>query len=119
MTYSSRLSALCDKIIEAGWLAAVVLVPLFFNIWSSRVFEPDKITLLRTVALIMVAAWIVRVIEERAAKPANGEAPARRLLNGVDWRTPLILPTPVLAVVYIIATAGSLVPRTSLLGPHQ
>ncbi|HEY4690025.1 MAG TPA: hypothetical protein VIK33_11990 [Anaerolineae bacterium] len=119
MTYSSRLSALCDKIIEAGWLAAVVLVPLFFNIWSSRVFEPDKITLLRTVALIMVAAWIVRVIEERAAKPANGEAPARRLLNGVDWRTPLILPTLVLAVVYIIATAASLVPRTSLLGSYQ
>ena len=31
MTHSSRLSALCDKIIEAGWLAAVVLTPLFFN----------------------------------------------------------------------------------------
>ena len=63
MPNSSRLSALCDKIIEAGWLVAVVLVPLFFNIYSSRVFEPDKLTLLRSIALVMSAAWIVRTID--------------------------------------------------------
>jgi len=41
---SSKLSAFCDRIIEVGWLAAVIAAPLFFNVYSSRVFEPDKLT---------------------------------------------------------------------------
>ena len=127
MANSSRLSALCDRIIEAGWLAAVVLVPLFFNIYSSRVFEPDKITLLRSIALIMIAAWIVRTIEERAvsAKRRSGDSAAveingrRSLFNGVNLRTPLILPTLILVVVYIIATVLSVTPYASLFGSYQ
>ena len=49
---------------EAAWLAAVIVVPVFFNIYSSRIFEPDKITLLRSLALIVLAAWLVKLIEE-------------------------------------------------------
>src|SRR3990172_8711955 len=119
MTNSSRLSALCDKIIEAGWLAAVVLVPLFFNIYSSRVFEPDKLTVLRSIALVMSAAWIVRTIDERFTPGESGAKGRRSLANGVNLRTPLIRPTLVLVVVYIIATALSIVPRTSLFGSYQ
>ncbi|MGH2591981.1 MAG: hypothetical protein ACRDGG_00525, partial [Anaerolineae bacterium] len=127
MANSSRLSALCDRIIEAGWLAAVVLVPLFFNIYSSRVFEPDKLTLLRSIALIMIAAWIVRTIEERAAsaKRKSGDSAAveingrRSLFNGANLRTPLILPTLILVVVYIIATVLSVTPYASLFGSYQ
>ena len=118
MTNSSRLSALCDKIIEAGWIAAVVLVPLFFDIYSSRVFEPDKLTLLRSIALVMVAAWIVRTIEEYgAARRAGGGQLS--LTNGVDRRTPLVLPTLVLSIVYVVATILSITPYTSLLGSYQ
>ena len=62
----TRLSLFCDKVIEAGWLAAVIVVPLFFNIYSQRVFEPDKLSLLRSIALVMSAAWLVRVV--RVAK---------------------------------------------------
>ena len=46
---------------EAAWLAAVMLVPLFFNIYSSRIFEPDKLTLLRSLALVILAAWLVKL----------------------------------------------------------
>ncbi len=45
---NSKLSQWCDGLIEAGWLAAIIAIPLFFNIHSDRVFEPDKITLLRS-----------------------------------------------------------------------
>ena len=45
---TTKLSRYCDGIMEAGWLAAVILIPIFFNIYSSRIFEPDKITLLRS-----------------------------------------------------------------------
>jgi hypothetical protein len=35
----TKLSVFCDKVIEAGWLTAIVVVPLFFNVYSSRVFD--------------------------------------------------------------------------------
>lgn len=118
MTNSSRLSAWCDRVIEAGWIAAVVVVPLFFNIYSSRVFEPDKLTLLRSIALVMSAAWIVRTIEEySAARKAGRERPS--LTNGVNRHTPLVLPTLVLIGVYLISTVLSITPYTSLFGSYQ
>jgi tetratricopeptide (TPR) repeat protein len=111
MNYSSRLSAFCDRVIEASWLAALILAPLFFNVYSSRVFEPDKITIVRSLALIMVGAWIVKWLEERGRNP---DRPDR-----VTWRTPLMLPTLVFVIVYIIASALSIVPRVSILGSYQ
>ena len=50
---STKLCAFCDKIIEMCWTLAVVITPLFFNVYSSRVFEPDKLTTLRTLALLL------------------------------------------------------------------
>src|SRR5512145_2792227 len=111
MTYSSRLSAFCDRVIEAGWLAALILAPLFFNVYSSRVFEPDKITSVRSLALIMAGAWIIKWLEERGR---SGDRPDR-----VTWRTPLILPTLLFVIVYVIASALSIVPRVSIFGSYQ
>jgi hypothetical protein len=42
-----RIEAISEGIIEAGWLLALGLVPLFFNIYSSRSYEPDKVALQR------------------------------------------------------------------------
>jgi len=56
---STKLSVFCDKVVEAGWLVAIIVVPLFFNVYSSRVFEPDKLTLLRSIALVMAVAWVI------------------------------------------------------------
>lgn len=60
----TKLSRYCEGILEAAWLAAVILVPFFFNIYSSRIFEPDKITILRSLALIILVAWIIKLIDE-------------------------------------------------------
>jgi tetratricopeptide (TPR) repeat protein len=106
----SRLSAWCDRVIEMGWLAAVIVVPLFFNIYSSRVFEPDKLTTLRSIAIVMALAWLVKWIEERA-NPQRGRQ--------VTLRTPLVLPTLLMVVVYLISTVLSVAPWTSLLGSYQ
>jgi len=107
---STKLSAFCDKVLEIGWLLAVIITPLFFNIWSDRVFEPDKLTTLRTVALIMAAVWLVKLIEERSS--------GRRVIE-ISWRTPLVLPTLFMVVVYIISTILSVTPRVSLFGSYQ
>jgi len=108
---STRLSALLDGILEAGWLAAIIVTPLFFNIYSSRVFEPDKLTTLRSIALVMSAAWLVRRVEEwrRTGEEARS----------ITWRTPLVLPTLLTILAYLVATAFSVTPYTSFFGSYQ
>jgi cyclophilin family peptidyl-prolyl cis-trans isomerase/tetratricopeptide (TPR) repeat protein len=116
----TRVSILCDKVIEAGWLAAVIVVPLFFNIFSNRVFEPDKLSLLRSIALVMSAAWLIRTVEDRRVLQAEGIA---QTSDKSFWQrvyhTPLVLPTLLLVLVYLISTALSVTWKVSLLGSYQ
>ena len=113
----TRLSWFCDKVIEAGWLAAVIIIPLFFNIYSQRVFEPDKLSLLRSIALVMAAAWLIRVAEDARSGRTSGEE--KLPLWSRAFRTPMVLPTLVLVLVYLVATATSVAWRVSLLGSYQ
>ena len=116
----TRLSIFCDKVIEAGWLAAIVIVPLFFNIHTNRVFEPDKLSLLRSLALVMAAAWLIRVIEDwRIGRTADKADPATTPLWTRIYKTPLVLPTLLLVLAYLISTALSITWQISLLGSYQ
>lgn len=115
----TRISLFCDRVIEAGWLLALVIVPLFFNVYSNRVFEPDKLALLRSIAVLMATAWVIRWVEDRVLGSEKGKslsepAPAERFL-----KIPLVAPTLILALVYLLATATSVVPRVSLWGSYQ
>ena len=117
----TRLGVFCDKLIEAGWLAAVVVVPLFFDVYSSRVFEPDKISTLRSIAVLMVVAWVIKVIQQGFR---SREGPAQLSHDQVGFwrrivRVPLALPTLALVIVYLISTVFSVVARTSLQGSYQ
>ncbi len=107
---TSRLSQFCDSALEAGWLVGVVITPVFFNVYSSRVFEPDKLTTLRALALFMAVLWLTRFVEERL----HGGQAVRFSLE-----TPLVLPALLTMAVYLISTAFSLVPFTSLVGSYQ
>ena len=111
----TKLSRICEAIIEAGWLAALIVTPLFFNTSSSRVFEPDKLHLLRSIALVMAVAWIVQLLD-------TGLSGWIRERGGGFWsairRTPLVLPTLALVAAYVLSTALSLVPRISFLGSY-
>lgn len=110
----SRLSLWCNKLLEAGWLAALIVAPLFFNVYSSRVFEPDKISLVRSIALVMIVAWLVKRID--AGVPAGSLADAARAtMQG----NPLILPTLAIVIAYIIATIFSVAPNVSFWGSYQ
>lgn len=106
----TRASRYAAWLVETGWLAAVVAVPVFFNVWSNRVFEPDKLSLLRTIALVMavgLGAWFV----ERGRRSGSG------------WRewiaTPLVAPVLALTAVYVLASAASVVPGLSIFGSYQ
>ena len=109
----TRLSHICDAIIEAGWLAALIATPLFFNTFSNRVFEPDKLHLLRSIALVMAVAWLVQLLDSGFKRQPGEPGLWSR------WRsTPLVLPTLILVISYLLSTALSVVPRISFLGSY-
>jgi tetratricopeptide (TPR) repeat protein/O-antigen ligase len=107
----ARFARICDGIIEAGWLAAVILAPLFFNTFSSRIFEPDRISLIRSLALVILAAWLAR-----AALQAR--LPDRAGLKGF-FRAPWIWPALFLAASLLLSTLLSIAPRASWWGSYQ
>ena len=57
----SRLESFCEGVIEAGWLAVLLLVPVYFNVYSKQSFDLDKAVLFRVIALLMAGAWVLEV----------------------------------------------------------
>jgi tetratricopeptide (TPR) repeat protein len=110
----TRLSNFCDKLLEAGWLAALIVAPLYFNIYSSRVFEPDKASLLRSLALAMIAAWIICRIEAGLLRAPLGET-----VRAWTRENPLLLPTLAILLAYLLATFFSVAPSVSFWGSYQ
>jgi tetratricopeptide (TPR) repeat protein/O-antigen ligase len=127
---TSRVEAISEGIIEAGWLLALGLVPLFFNIYSSRSYEPDKVALLRSLAVVMVGAWAWKVAcGGRAYRSTNvsgepmeepeGSQPgiARQLLR-VCREVPPIPLVGMLALALVLGSVLSIDPRLSWLGSY-
>ncbi len=113
----------CAWVTEACWLLALTMVPIVFNLYSARHFEPDKAALLRALALIAVAALLARWLDAlltREPRPASTVSPA----NAPPlWRRiaalPLVVPVLLYALVYLLATATSVVPGISFWGSYQ
>src|SRR3990172_8380562 len=113
----NRISRYCDGVMEAGWLLALILSPLFFNIYSSRVFEPDKITLVRSLALLVLAAWVIKLVAEGGPRFDNILRGGRSLR--AIYRLPLLVPVGALVLVYLIASIFSVAPHATLFGSYQ
>lgn len=110
----TRLSVFCDKLLEAGWLAAIIVAPLYFDVYTSRVFEPDKASLVRSLALLMAGAWLVQRIEAGLPKTALSES-----LRATWHDNPLIPPTLAVVLVYLLSTVLSVAPNVSFWGSYQ
>ncbi len=131
----TKIQQYCESVIEAGWLAALIIAPLFFNTYSSRVFEPDKISLVRTISLVMLLAYFVKIIDggrlwlpagAGASQPSNrippasaGPQPRFEWRLGSLWRQPLLLPVLLLAVAYALSTLLSISPPVSWWGSYH
>lgn len=103
---------------EAVWLAALVTVPVFFNIYSSRIFEPDKLALLRSLALIALGAWAVKLIEQGGVIWEIAREPGERWYQTLQ-KIPLLKPIAGLAGVLLVATLFSIHLRVSFWGSYQ
>lgn len=111
---STKLSRYAAGIIEASWLAAIIVIPLYFDIYSSRIFEPDKVAILRTLALITLGAWIIYIIEENGFFIGKEKISMREFI-----KIPIIKPVSGLIIGYLIATIFSINPRVSFWGSYQ
>ncbi len=109
----TKITRLCNYLIEAGWISALITTPLYFNVFSSRIFEPDKIALLRSIALLVALAWLVKLVDQRGVG-------FKRVISIKGFISiPLMLPVILLVLSYLISSLFSIVPSTSWLGSYQ
>ena len=113
----TKLSRFSGAIMEAAWLAAAIVVPLLFNVYSVRVFEPEKITLMRSLGLVILGAWIIKSLDKIQGVPAQISISKEKLLR--FFKRPLVLPVFAFAFVYLLATLFSIAPEKSLWGSYQ
>lgn len=115
----TKLSSFCDKLIEAGWLAAIIIIPLYFNIYTQRVFAIGKACLLRSIVLLMVLAWVVSVAENWKRDGGQGEdvGLARQVLDFL--KLPVVLPVVAFAIVYLVTSITSVWSLVSFRGSYR
>ncbi|MBI5779878.1 MAG: O-antigen ligase family protein [Planctomycetes bacterium] len=119
---NTKLSILCDKFIEAGWLAALILTPLYMNIYSHRMFEPDKATIVRCLALLMLAFYITKIVDTLITRYRSPETAPSQSGNNVFAhfiKTPLFIGFGLFVLAYIVSVIFSAVPYNSLWGGYD
>lgn len=125
---TTKLGYYCDKILEWGWLAALVFTPLFFNVYSSRVFEPDKLSMLRSIVAVMAVAWGIKLLEglgvgRTVNATTRGSAGTATVASGWPaakwWRIPLLVPIALYAALFLITSIASVTPEASIFGSYQ
>jgi tetratricopeptide (TPR) repeat protein len=98
---------------EASWLLALIVVPLFFNFDSYRIFEFDKIALLRSIMLLALAAWV-----GKSVSLGQWSFTFNSFKNSIKkaLQIPLAAPIGALALAILISTVFSLSPILSIQG---
>ncbi|MFN3308644.1 MAG: hypothetical protein ACK44E_05480 [Anaerolineales bacterium] len=109
----TKLTLYSNRMMEIGWIVALITTPLFFNVFSSRIFEPDKIALLRSISLLVLVSWIVKALEATVNERAFDIS-----IQGI-LQTPLLIPVIALIFNYLISTLISVAPSVSLWGSYQ
>lgn len=107
----TTLSRVAAAVAESCWLAALVVVPVFFNVHSFRTFEEDKISLLRSLALVIAVALIIRAFEEGRQ--------AWSVVGRPIWRLPMVGAALGLTAAYGLSTLTSVAPQISFWGSYQ
>lgn len=103
----------CEGIMEAGWLTALLSLPLFFNFRGESV-ESEKNYLLRSLALVILAAWGMAGVGKlglRSHQP-NPTPPSPASI----CKTPLVIIAAIVAITVVISTFLSVSPRISFWG---
>lgn len=109
----TRFSVYTAALVEASWLVAVGVTPLFINLYARNYYSVNTPAFLRSLAVVMAAAWAIAVIEERVSQGVS-----EITLSTTFLKQPLILPAIAVATTAIVATLVSIVPHDSLWGSY-
>ncbi|MFH0888811.1 MAG: O-antigen ligase family protein [Planctomycetota bacterium] len=123
---NTKLGILCDKFIEACWLAALILSPVYMDIYTHRMFEPDKACVIRSLAILMIVFYIVKVFESKSADkifPAtNQKSSSFKDVKSLEDKTSffsmnfIFIPFLLFVIAYIVSVIFSAVPYNSVWG---
>ena len=108
----TRVSNFCEHFIEAGWLIAVALVQLYVSSASNQGYAVAKVYFLRLLVPLMVAAWVVKLWEERR------DGGVRQLFASL-WKKPLALPVAVYVASVFLTALTSVAPGLSFYGSFE
>src|SRR3989339_365849 len=121
----TKFGILCDKFLEACWLAALVLSPLYMNIYTHRMFEPDKGTIIRSLAILMVVFYLIKLLETAkttAPVPVTaGKQGAEKTaeVTSLTRRNYILLTFLAFITFYIVSVIFSAVPHNSFWGGYD
>lgn len=117
---SSPFVIWCRRLIEFGWLFTIILIPSYFNLLSSRHFEPDKAIVLRALVTIMASLAVIHWIYTGSRTPQQKNT-SNQPVSWQQWlRTyPLIIAIIAYIAVFLLATITSVVPSVSWWGSYQ
>jgi O-antigen ligase/tetratricopeptide (TPR) repeat protein len=127
MPRTPSLVRFINGMLEMGWLFILVGVPIFFNVRDYRVFEPDKIVLLRNVVLFMAVLFLIKAVYLAPLYVARwsdtSESPETRTfavaLTTALKRRPIVIAAFVFAFIYVIASIHSILPTISFWGSYD
>lgn len=104
---SASVRGWSDSVMEAAWLAAVAVTPIFLNKYAVNAFEPEKIHLLRSFALVILGAWFVKGV---LSPPRTVERSPHRIHSDtrpVVWTALAVMAGTVLSTVLSVAPGHS------------
>ncbi|MFC1524878.1 O-antigen ligase family protein [Planctomycetota bacterium] len=111
------ISLFCDKFIEAGWLAAIFLSAFYMNIYTHRMFEPDKACLIRSIAFLMLVAWLIKKLELRNVMRSPQASISHQSRIGAN--NLILLPIFLYIGSYVLSTITSATPYPSFWGSYD
>jgi tetratricopeptide (TPR) repeat protein len=106
----------CEGVIEAGWLAALVCVPLFYQLWGTNL-GGNRSHLLHALSIVVLASWIIGSIC-KTSRRADGIVSERSVFRSL-LTAPLMAPIALFVGVLIISTLFSLSPWMSFWGVEK
>ena len=62
---TSKISLICDRLIEFSFYLLFFLVPLILTPWNYELFEFNKMMLTYLFTTVIIAAWLVKIIVEK------------------------------------------------------
>lgn len=103
----AALRRVADRVVEASCLVAALSIPLYFTVLTNTGYEPDKAVLLRALAIVACAAWIVGWL---CGPHGGGRGTGRNWLLVVGFAV---------FAAYALATLLSVEPTLSMWGSQQ